>query len=397
MSIRLPGLFAGLLLLVLAAAFAPPAAVAAPSAVTVRVEGKTQTLVPRVGVTTTTTPVVKDGNPAHSCTGTSAAGALELATVGAWGGTWFDGLGYAVENVKGESHAFPDPDFFTFWLNNRESAVGVCGAELQAGDEVLIFVARCESAPAPVYCSNPPVLPLGLTAPKKATIGAPFNVTVVEHATNGTPTPVAGATVNGGAAPATTGADGVASVTLAQGGDAMLRATKANRAPSASEAVCATNGSDGLCGTTVPVTVATPCVHDGDDGRCGTPDRKHAFSFIRGIAEQQRFRAGGAPRTLRGDVSTDPSGLASVKLRLTRAGGGRGCAYFSGRSERFRPMRCGAKNGSYFRLGDRAGWSYLLPGALGRGRYVLDVVAIDKAGNREPLARGRNRVVFHVG
>ena len=149
----------------------------------------------------------------------------------------------------------------------------------------------------------------------------------------------------------------------------------ANRAPSATETVCVTTGSE---------------------GRCGTADKTHAFSFVRGIAEQQRFAAGSAPRTLRGDVSADQSGLAAVKLRLTRNEGGR-CSYFSGRREVFRPIRCGAANGKYFKLGDRADWSYLLPAALGRGRYVLDVVAIDKAGNREPLARGRNRIVFHVG
>jgi hypothetical protein len=34
---------------------------------------------------------------------------------------------------------------------------------------------------------------------------------------------------------------------------------------------------------------------------------------------------------------------------------------------------------------------------LGRGRYVLDVVAVDKAGNKvTSLARGTTRVVFTV-
>jgi hypothetical protein len=40
--------------------------------------------------------------------------------------------------------------------------------------------------------------------------------------------------------------------------------------------------------------------------------------------------------------------------------------------------------------------SYLLPHRLGRGRYVLDVIATDGAGNREALARGTSRVVFFV-
>ena len=52
--------------------------------------------------------------------------------------------------------------------------------------------------------------------------------------------------------------------------------------------------------------------------------------------------------------------------------------------------------GAYFAIGDRADWSYLLPARLGRGRYVLDAIAIDGAGNRTPLARGTTRVVFTV-
>jgi hypothetical protein len=44
----------------------------------------------------------------------------------------------------------------------------------------------------------------------------------------------------------------------------------------------------------------------------------------------------------------------------------------------------------------QASVSYLLPHRLRRGRYVLDVIAVDGAGNREPLARGTSRVVFFV-
>ena len=76
-----------------------------------------------------------------------------------------------------------------------------------------------------------------------------------------------------------------------------------------------------------------------------------------------------APRLLRGTVAADPSGLLAVKLRLTRRVGKK-CSYFSGSRERFRPMRCG--RGSFFKIGDRADWSYLLPKRLGRGRYVLE-------------------------
>ena len=81
-----------------------------------------------------------------------------------------------------------------------------------------------------------------------------------------------------------------------------------------------------------------------------------------------------------------------VKLRLTKRLGKR-CWYFSGRMERFRRTKCG--NGAYFAIGDRADWSYLLPERLDRGRYVLDAIAIDGAGNRTPLERGTHAGGVH--
>ena len=52
--------------------------------------------------------------------------------------------------------------------------------------------------------------------------------------------------------------------------------------------------------------------------------------------------------------------------------------------------------GSFFKVASTPSFSYLLPGALERGRYVLDIEATDVAGNRTSLARGSSRVVFYV-
>jgi hypothetical protein len=122
-------------------------------------------------------------------------------------------------------------------------------------------------------------------------------------------------------------------------------------------------------------------------------DRTPPVARIAGIEEQQRFRRRRAPRELRGAVGDDPSGLRAVKLTLTRQVKRR-CWLFSGRRERFLKRRCGKRYA--FGIGADASWSYLLPKRLGRGRYVLDVIAVDRVGNRDELARGRNRVVFHV-
>jgi hypothetical protein len=364
----------------------PVPALAAPADVTVRVEGTTTTLVPRTAVHTNATAVNKDGIADHDCTGTSAAGALEQATRGDWNGTWFDPFGYSVERIRSESHVFPEPDFFALWVNNRGSSVGICQAELQQGDDVLLFVDRCVVDPVTFACVNPPVLPLGLSAPRTVTRGTPFSVRVVEYASDGTPSPTPGAAVAGGRTVASTDAAGNAIVVFDTGGEHALRATKPNRAASASQTVCATSGSDGLCNTTAT-----------------TRDVTAPVITILGIVDNKRYARKWAPRHLRARVAPDPSGLLAVKLRLTRNAGGGRCTYFSGRSERFRRgrliggSRCGATRGHWFGVGDRDDVDYLLPSRLPRGRYVLDVNAIDKAYNRDDARRrGENRVVFRV-
>lgn len=391
-------LFGGLALTV------PGTVLAAPADVRLRIEGKTTTLLPRTALRTDTRTINKDGVLSHDCTGTSVAGALEIGVAGDWNGSFFSGLGYTVERIRGESHAFPDNDFFELWLNNRSSSLGICGVELQDGDDVLLLVARCEVGPPPDFlCENAPVLPLALAAPAKVSPGVPFGVTVVEYAADGTSSPAAGASVGGGAAPAISNAAGVATVTLAAGGPAALQATKSGRVRSATESVCATTGSDGFCGSAVPGAPDTPpiapppCATTGNDGLCGTGDRRAPAAAVRGIAEGQRFARGEGPRELRVAVDRDASGLLDVKLRLTRNDRGR-CSTFSGKSERFRHIKCGASNGFWFSVGDRQDTSYLLPSRLPRGRYVLDVNAIDKAFNRDDTRRrGGNRIVFHVG
>ena len=104
-----------------------------------------------------------------------------------------------------------------------------------------------------------------------------------------------------------------------------------------------------------------------------------------------------APRTLTGAVTPGKNGLRRVQLRLTRNDRGR-CARYAAKYERWlRLTRCSADLGRWFTVGTSPDFSYLLPGALTRGRYVLDVRAIDNAFNIDPATqRGENRVVFFV-
>jgi hypothetical protein len=380
---------------------AGPAPAAGPADVNVRVEGATTTLVPRTAVRTDTTAINKDGVAGHTCSGTGAAGALEKATGGDWSGPWFDGLGYSVQTIKGEAHVFPAPEYFALWINFKSATEGVCGTttELQQGDDVLFFVDRCVSDPVTFLCTNPPVLPLRLSTPRTVTPGATFGVNVVEYAANGTPSPVEGATIAGGDVPATTNAAGNANVTVTAPGPFSLRATKPNRAPSATEPGCATSGADGYCGTSVLApTPGDPavCETSGRDGYCGTTDSEAPAAAITAITEGQRFTRANAPRRITATIASDPSGLEVVKLRLTRRVGLR-CTYYSGKSERFRRAPCGANRAPWFAVGDREEVDYLLPQKLTRGRYVLDVNAVDKVHNRDDVRRrGGNRIVFHV-
>jgi len=358
---RIAGLAAGL------AVCLPASAVAAD--VSVRVEGAGDTLVPRTQLSTPTASVTKDG--ANSCTGSSAAGALERVTGGDWGGTWMGAaVGYSVERIKTETYTFSSPtagNFWSLWVNYRPSQTGVCGTELGTGDDVLLFP-DCYGG----GCVNPS--PLKLTAPRTAAPGEPFTAKVTEMIASGasvTEEPAAGATVRTQTAAFTTAADGTVEIP-GQASPAELRATKPGRVRSATETVCVTSGVDGRCGTDADRSAPTVNIFSP----------KH---------DRARYRRG--PRRIAGAVSEDPSGLHHVKLRLNRMYRNK-CYAYGSRSERFRRVTCG--KGWYFSIGDRESWSYLLPERLPRGRYVLRAVAIDGSGNRSALRTGSSRVKFRV-
>jgi len=390
MSRRLLLVLCGGLLLVLCL---PALAAAAPVTVDLRIEGRTDTLYEGTVTTDVRTIDVGDGSGAHTCDGTNnganptpgpTRGAAFVAGASGPGGFSFHGTWFAsfqdasFDTIAGQSVAF-DPvtnSFLVEYKNAVSALVGSCQDKIADGDDVLY--AYGTGSEQLLKLSGPATVPAGGTA----------TLRVSDAASN---VPVAGATING----ASTAADGTVTVVLPGRGPQRYKASKPGAIRSNSVTVCATDGADGACGT-------AQCVTSGNDGRCGTRDRKAPVAGIRGIAEGQRFARGKGPRRLRAHVDPDPSGLREVKLRLTRNDKGR-CSYFSGRSERFRRgrliggSRCGAQHGYWFAVGDRQDVDYLLPRRLSRGRYVLDVTAVDKAGNRDAgRQRGRNRVVFYV-
>ena len=340
-----------------------------------------------------------------NCSGAFPATALETAVAGDW-----DGPAFGVTRIQGEAHPFVSGgSSWAVYVNGQFINDTACDHTLADGDKVLFWWSNAFATEG----YDKPVL---LDAPSTAVPGQPFTVTVKDTETTfdvnyfGTTsiTTLAGASVAGGTATATTGADGKAQVTVA-GGPYTLVATKGNRAP-ARISGCATNGSDGFCGTSKvdcaiggtscprpPIGPPAPCVTNGSDGFCGSPDKVVANAAITAVAEGKKYKKGAGPRVLSGKVANDGSGIADVRLRLTRNDGGK-CASYDGKTEKFKALKkCGASHGVWFSVGAKQEFTYLLPSKLGRGRYVLDVEVTDKAGNTtKSLARGSSRVVFFV-
>jgi hypothetical protein len=363
--------------------------------VTVRVEGATQTLLAATEVTTTTAPVVKDGEPEHACPGTNAVGALEVATGGNWSGKWFggeikggkfSGLGYLLETILGETQTFAGGAFWEFWLNHREATQGACEAELEAGDELLFFPCSASAA----ECRT-----LAIEAPQSANVGEPVSVHVKRYSASGAASPQAGATVTYEDVHLITNENGQATVTP-HGTGTLTLAASAPELVRAEATICVHNGNDGSCGTHASAPSPAPQTPSGGQGtvKQSAPYRGPfaVVSRMTNVSEGHVYSRRNAPRILEGIVSAHTA-VASVGLELRRSYRGR-CWAFDGTTAAFRRARCG--HGSFFTVSRSASFSYLLPAALGRGRYVLDSEATDVIGNRTTLARGTTRVVFYV-
>jgi hypothetical protein len=158
---RLPlGLLAGLAIALstTTAAQAAPA----PAAVRVAVEGATGTIIPEKQVTTLATPVTRAG---VTCSGTSAAGALEVAAGGAWDAVPDGGGGLTVNTVLGQTQPNAlDPRPFVLFVNSVVYLGSPCAIELNAGDTVLYYVGSlpagqispgCHTTGRDGYCGSP--------------------------------------------------------------------------------------------------------------------------------------------------------------------------------------------------------------------------------------------------
>jgi predicted RNA-binding protein YlxR (DUF448 family) len=374
MKFSTAGLVAGALSSVALFGGVTATASAAPVTSTLRIEGSQTTLFEGPVTTDTRTLDGHDGTGTHPCGTTPTAGGL-LGTAAEQAPFGFKATYYASASDFFLDEVQQDrPDYNqtqTYWSlfdDGTATSTGMCGTALKGGEEILFAVTD----------GNGPVL--GLAAPNRAAPGSTVELTVTDK---GNGNPVAGATVGG----QTTDASGKARVVVAQRGANDYKATKAGAIRSNRASVCATDGQDGFCGTSTP---GAPV------GQQAAPaprrDSARPVGRVVGLSDRQAFTRARAPRTLR-IAAADPSGIAQVKLRLTRRSAGR-CSYLSGSRDAFRAAKCG--RAFAFKASDQGTFSYLLPERLTPGRYVLDVIAIDKAFNRDLPARGRNRIVFTV-
>lgn len=193
MKLRMFGPMVGLLIPLISVS----PALAGPAKVSIRVEGQGKALVSQRTLTTTTQSFTKDGDPSHPCPGTSAGGALQQATGGAWSGSYTEGLGYFVDTIKGEKHP-GTPDYWAFWVNHKQASQGLCATELRPRDQVLFFVDSCTYDAATMGCSNQPVLPLGLHVARRVGRCKFVTASVVIYSAAGRATPRPGATIYAG-------------------------------------------------------------------------------------------------------------------------------------------------------------------------------------------------------
>jgi hypothetical protein len=193
-------------------------ALAAGTTVSVRVEGKSRTLLPATVVRTHAGSITKGGTPVGVCPATTAAGALDVATRHHWNGSYSSSLGLSVTQILGESHPFNPPRYYwSVWVDNKFAPAGVCGLKLHRGEQLLFAAVPDAGTEYPIVTSGP----------KRATKGRPFTVKVLYYNAKGAKKPLAGARVRAAGLSATSNQRGVVSITAQRTGKLTYSATKA--------------------------------------------------------------------------------------------------------------------------------------------------------------------------
>jgi len=120
----------------------PAALAAAPSNVTVQVQGKGKTLLASTQVTVGNGSITKGGAPAGKCPDDSAQGALNAATHGRWSGKWYASYNeYFITTILGTSET-SKKYYWGLYVNGAPASKGACDVKLKAGDKILFKVTK---------------------------------------------------------------------------------------------------------------------------------------------------------------------------------------------------------------------------------------------------------------
>ncbi|MDQ6605321.1 MAG: DUF4430 domain-containing protein [Actinomycetota bacterium] len=201
----------------LALTLAPAAVATSTPKVTVRIEGKSRTLLGATTVQTRSGSITKGGAPSGACPASSAQGALNVATKGRWSGKFDSNLkSYFVTKILGDTESGKKA-FWELLVNDLPAQSGFCAAKLHSGDRVLFAVVGASGAAA---------APIRVTAPRIAVVGQSVTVKAVYYNTKGKAKPLSGATLKVGSHTAQTGSAGAVSFTPTHTGTIKVAASK---------------------------------------------------------------------------------------------------------------------------------------------------------------------------
>jgi hypothetical protein len=191
-------------------------ALAAGTKVTVRVEGKTRTLLAPTAAQTHAGWITKGGAPSGVCPATSAQGALDVATHHHWSGTFSSSFNeYLIKTILGDTES-TTKFYWGIWINDRYATTGACQIKLHRGDRLLFAVDSV------VHHEHP----IEFVPVKSQHAGQPFDVKVVRFSDTGKTKPLAAAHVSGAGVHAVTTRSGIARITVSHAGTLLLHATE---------------------------------------------------------------------------------------------------------------------------------------------------------------------------
>lgn len=174
-----------------------------PAPVTIRIEGKTKTLLASTDVKTHSGSITVGGAPKGACPAKSAQGALDVATDHKWSGKWYGKYDeYEIFTILGD-HESGTKYFWEIFVNNVAATAGACEIKLKPGDRLLFAAVSVKGV----------AYPTALIAPSHAVANQPFKVKVVYYNAKGKAKPLAGAVVSVKGHSAKTGSNGTITLT----------------------------------------------------------------------------------------------------------------------------------------------------------------------------------------